>query len=276
MAFALTTSALAAEPAFDVVSVKLNKSNDPSHSNVPLGPGDVFAPTGGSFLATNFPLASYITFAYKIMGSQAVYFWPQLPKWVKEEHYDIQARAEGNPTKDELRAMMRALLADRFQMVVRRETREMPVFDLVIAGPGRLGSRLQAHPPDALCPAPPNTVDEFPIPCGGIYGQKASAPNHLRLGGRNIPMQLVADSFPTLGLGRPVFDKTGLKGNFDFTIDWAPDSRDPREPGEAGIADPSGPSFQLALKQQLGLELKPRKGPLEVLLLDRIEHPSAN
>jgi uncharacterized protein (TIGR03435 family) len=261
---------------FEVSSVKPNRSLSPSTSNVPLGPGDAFSPTGGFFSAVNFSLSSYISFAWRITASQAVFIWPQIPQWVKDERYDIQARAEGNPGKDDLRAMMRALLADRFKLAIRTEIRQVPLFFLVVSTPGKTGPHLRPHPNGGPCPAAHTGDDEFPVKCGGIYGQTPSAPNHLRMGGRNVGIELITESFPTLDLGRTVLDKTGLKGQFAFTIDWAPESRDPREPGLAGIPDPSGPDFFEALKQQMGLRLEPGKGSFGVMVVEHIERPSEN
>jgi uncharacterized protein (TIGR03435 family) len=87
------------------------------------------------------------------------------------------------------------------------------------------------------------------------------------MGGRNVTIQSIVECFPTLDLGRPVIDSTGLKGHFDFTLDWAPNRRD---------TDPSGPDFFEALKQQMGLKLSPQKGTLEILVLDHLERPSEN
>src|SRR5580692_5770822 len=88
------------------------------YSNFPLGPGDVYVQNGGLFSANNLPLVTYIFFAYKFIGNQAQYLLPQLPEWTKSEQFDIQARAAGNPGKDQMRLMMRALLADRFKLAV--------------------------------------------------------------------------------------------------------------------------------------------------------------
>jgi hypothetical protein len=85
----------AAAQTFEVASVKPSKSNDPPYSNFPLGPGDVYVPNGGLFSAKNFPLVTYIFFAYKIIGNQGQYLLPQLPDWTKREQFDIQARALG-------------------------------------------------------------------------------------------------------------------------------------------------------------------------------------
>ena len=139
--------------AFDVASVKQNKSapGSPVNSNIPLGPGDVYSPTGGLFSATNLPLATYGFFAYKISGNDLQSIVSQLPKWATTDRFDIQARAEGNPTKDQFRLMMQALLADRFKLAIHSETRQLPVFGLVLDKPGKLGPKLQIHPADSAC-----------------------------------------------------------------------------------------------------------------------------
>src|SRR5579872_742930 len=86
------------QPAFDVASVKPNKSENRPTTNVPLGPGDVYTPNGGFFSATNQPLAAYFYFAYRIMSNQRQYVQQQLPAWVSTERFDIKARVEGNPS----------------------------------------------------------------------------------------------------------------------------------------------------------------------------------
>jgi uncharacterized protein (TIGR03435 family) len=102
---------------------------------VPLGPGDVYPPNGGVFSGTNVPLISYIYFAYKVTGSQFQLLLPHLPKWVLTDRFDIEARANGNPTKDQMRMMMQSLLADRFKLSMHYETQELPAFALVLANP---------------------------------------------------------------------------------------------------------------------------------------------
>jgi hypothetical protein len=109
--------------AFDVASVRQN-SIGPDYgmnSNFPLGPGDVYAANGGQFRATNFSLLAYIEFAYKIDGNQDQFLVSQPPKWVLTSHFDIQAKAQGNPTKDQMRLMMQTLLADHFKLAVHYE-----------------------------------------------------------------------------------------------------------------------------------------------------------
>src|SRR5579863_1320465 len=94
---------------FDVASVKLNRSNGPSRSLFPLGPGDVYVPNGGFFNATGYNLFSYILFAYKMKGNDTQFLVPQLPEWAFNDRFDIQARAAGNPSKDDMRLMMQSL-----------------------------------------------------------------------------------------------------------------------------------------------------------------------
>src|SRR5579871_1667889 len=108
------------KPAFDVASVKQNKTGDPApYSNSPLGPGTVFVQTGGYFKATDLPLMTYIAFAYKIQGSEAKDLLSQLPDWVNTENYDIEAKtAKVGVTKDEMRLMMQSLLAERFKFTI--------------------------------------------------------------------------------------------------------------------------------------------------------------
>jgi uncharacterized protein (TIGR03435 family) len=99
-----------ATPRFDVASVKPNRSSEKAVSNFPLGPGEAYGNPGGSFSATNYPLITYIAFAYKITNAAGL---EKTPAWVGSERFDIVARAEGRPGKDQMRQMMRSLLAER-------------------------------------------------------------------------------------------------------------------------------------------------------------------
>lgn len=275
--------------AFDVASVKPDKTDAPLQSNVPLGPGDVFAPNGGYFNATNVPLWNYIFFAYKLKGNAAQSLMPQLPEWVRSDRFDIQARASGNPGKDDLRQMMRSLLADRFSLAVHYETREVPVLAFVLVKPGKLGPQLRQHQDDAPCPTNPSAqpgqapspltiAGGYPALCGGILGLPASVPGRMRIGARNVTLPFVADSLGAApGQGRPLIDRTGLTGTFDFTLEWTPDRQGAQPPGADAAPDPSTAlSFEEALREQLGIRLESRKGPVEMLIVDHIEHPSEN
>jgi hypothetical protein len=130
--------------AFDVASVKQNTAGQPErNSNISFGASDVFTPTGGLLSASNIPLIQYIIFAYKITADGAQAVTSQLPKWASTDRYDIQARAaESNPTKDQMRLMMQSLLSDRFKLAIHYETRQLPVFALVLDKAGENGEPL--------------------------------------------------------------------------------------------------------------------------------------
>ncbi len=298
----LMLSALAAQlgaqqqplPAFDVASVKPNNSDDPSKSNFPLGPGDVYVTNGGYFTASGFPLATYVAFAYKLIGSEAPAVLAQLPGWASTERFDIQAKTEGDPkkdTKDQMRLMMRSLLADRFKLATHYETREVPVFALTLQKPDKMGPKLQVHPADATCttvlspngpPSPPTgdlggmVTGGYPTQCGGLL-MMPPADGRLRGGARNITMPFIGNLLANMGgLGRPVVDRTGLSGTFDFVLDWAPEPNSIQQLGPDFLPDPNGPSFMDALKNQLGLKLESQKAPSQFLIIDHVEHPTAN
>jgi uncharacterized protein (TIGR03435 family) len=279
---------------FDVASVKSSKSNDPPYANFPLGPGDVYVPNGGLFSAKNFPLLTYIVFAYKIKGNQVQYLLTQLPTWVTSERFDIQARPEGNPGKDQMRLMMKFLLADRFKLAVHDEAREVSVLAFVLSKQGQTGSQLQPHPVDSQCetndaPSSASAFAQVPLPtqtiagglpalCNGIFGMPTSAPGRLRFAGRNVTIAFIADSLSaTTNLRRPMIDQTGLTGTFDFSLEWAREIPRPVQPGvDAPPPDLEGPSFEEALQQQLGIKLRSQKSTMNLLVVDHVEHPSKN
>jgi uncharacterized protein (TIGR03435 family) len=270
------------QPAFDVASVKPNKTADQANSNFPLGPGDAYTPNGGYFAATNLPLVSYIAFAYRIMGNQAQGFLDQLPAWVKEDRYDIRARATGNPGKDQMRLMMRSLLAERFKLAIHEEQRQASVLTLVVAKEGKLGPQIQPHPSGTPCPkdAPPDIASadpRFPLLCGGFLGMQASVPGRIRIGAREVTMDFMAKSFSGPdSAGHPVFDRTGLTGKFDFNLEWSPEIQGRVKPGAEDKVDRSGPTFAEALREQLGLKLVSQKTTVPVLVLDHVERPTEN
>lgn len=291
----IAASALAAldgqtTPAtFDVASVKPNTSNNPPYANFPLGPGDVYIPNGGYFSARGFPLVTYIVFAYKVIGNQAQYLLPQLPNWTKTERYDIEARTDGNPGKDQMRLMMRSLLADRFQLRTHYEEREVPVFAFELAKAGKLGSQLKAHLDDPPCTTdaqPSSTVPTLPngLPtlCNGIFPLPATIPGCLRIGARNVTLGFLADSLSAgSGLGRPMIDQTGLPGRFDFTLEFSRNVVQPAPGGPAASGnlmppDTSGPTLAQALRDQLGIKLSAQRSSIHVLVLDHVERPTPN
>jgi bla regulator protein BlaR1 len=273
---------------FDVTSVRPSKEGEPG-SNVPLGPGNVYTPSHGILSAKNQTLLTYLVFAYKLADYQQEAIRSSAPDWVLHDRYTIEARTEkSDATKDELRLMMRALLAERFKLAAHYEKREVRVFALVTVKEGSLGSKLRSHPAGAACAgaslksttADGQTRDlplqpekgSFPAVCSGILGLPASAQDRYSFGASNVSMSLIASALSSWGnLGRPVVDQTGLNGNYDFVMDYTPDPR----PSYATV-DSDGPSFMEALREQLGLRLEGRSAPVEFLALDHVEHPDPN
>lgn len=286
--FSLRAAPQETQPAFEVASVKPNKSEFGAYTNIPLGGESAYAPTGGVFSATNIPLALYIYFAYNLTGNQMKDAMATLPQWTFSERFDIQAHAASkSPTLSEVRAMLRSLLRDRFKFDAHYEMRQGPVFALVQRKNGRLGPSLRRHPADADCSArppysPAKAGTSFPALCGGLVPMTPNALGNAKGGASNVTMEYIASNLITMGhLDRPVVDRTGLKGTFDFSLEFVselpalpnlspqPDPVNPRP-------DPQGPSFTEALSDQLGLRLESSRGEVRVLLIDHVERPSEN
>ena len=294
--FAAALVAQETQPAisFEVTSVKPSGTEGRTQSVFPLGPGDVYVTNGGRFNATGFPLVTYVFFAYKILGNDSDGVRNQLPGWATTDLYDIEARTDGDPrkdTKDQMRMMMRSLLSDRFKMKTHYETREVSVFAAGLAKAGKTGPQLQAHSQSeaespcttVLTPGTTQVGGEtvkggYPTQCGGLLGMAPSAPGRVRVGARNITMDFLAKQLTGLGnLGRPVLDQSGLSGTVDFVLEWVPDALSANLPtGPDFTPDPNGPSFQQAVKDQLGLKLDSQKGSTQVLIIDHVERPGGN
>ncbi len=271
--------------SFDAASVKPNKSGSLRANNIGgLYRGAAYSPTGGLFSATRTPLEAYIMFAYDLTSDQVLRLESQSPNWIRDDNFDIQARAEGNPTRQQMQLMMQSLLADRFKLVVHTETKETPVYALALAKPGKTGPQLQPDnkpcpseptppPSGAPPPAPPmGPTAEFPTACGF---SAVVANGRWRSGGRHVTIESLALNMtgPATGVDRPVVDRTGLTGTYDFSIEFVPERNQPRPDFQY---DPEGPTYIEALKEQLGLKLEPQTGPVEVLVLDHAEEPSPN
>ena len=206
------------------------------------------------------------------------------PGWVSSEKYDVEAKMDevtadkvkklGEAQREPARQhMLQTLLADRFKLTVHRETKELPMYSLVVA---KGGSKLKEAKPD----------DTYPNGIKGLDGRPAPVGSHLMRMGRgeltaqSLGMEQVAHLL-TQQTGRTVVDNTGLKGNYDFTLHWTPDQSTPTLNGPGGGSDSttsseSGPSIFTAIQEQLGLKLESQKGPVEILVIDHIEKPSEN
>ena len=273
--------------SFDVASVKANHNAldaDPPRSNFALGPGNVYVKNGGYFSAANQPFTVYFGFAYRLMANERELVLPQLPEWASTERFDIQGRSPGHDTKDEMRLMMRSLLAERFKLKFHYETRQVPVYAAVLAKPGVTGPMLQPHPAAATCsttdPHPVTAadlpasmaklIDAMPNLCGGLFPIPSTSQGTRRMGARDITMGFFVNSFSLYGdLGKPTIDRTELKGTYDIAMEWSNEDKLPN-------GEPAGPSFQEALKQQLGLKLESQKGPIQVMIIDHLERPAGN
>jgi uncharacterized protein (TIGR03435 family) len=196
-----------------------------------------------------------------------------------DDLFDIEARAEGNPTKDQMRLMAQSLLADRFKLRVHFETREGPVFALSLVRPGQIGPKLRPHADGPACPdsfemvpianPPRNASDPFPPACG--VTQTTRTASGTLLGARDLTVEAFAEG-AIYGMGsltgevdKPVVDQTGLKGRYDFRLELPVGtfsfSLAPPNP-DAPPADPKGTPFLNALREQLGLKLVSSKGPI--------------
>jgi uncharacterized protein (TIGR03435 family) len=269
---------------FEVASVRQNKTNDKASMNVDPTSGDGMIPTGGLYSARNIVLVQYIAFAYKLTNRQLQSVVSQVP-WVSEDRFDIEARAEGNPTKDQYRLMMQSLLADRFKMAVHFETRQVPVYGLVLAKPGKLGPQLRLHrADDPVCttaaaasrgPAPVD-AEGFPERCGGPQSMKPSVPGRMKSGGRDVPMSRFAAIMTGVGVvDRPMVDQMELQGTVDYSLEWIQVAANVPF-GAEFHPDESAPTFEEALKEQLGIKMVTEKGPVDFFIVDHVEHASEN
>jgi uncharacterized protein (TIGR03435 family) len=269
-------------PSFEVASVRENKSDEKNYSNFPLNSGPQYDSIGGLFVARNMLLLQYIVFAYKPNMFQIQEFRSKLPDWTRSSHFDIQARASGSPTKDDMRLMMQSLLADRFQMKVHHETREVSVFALVLVKPGQTGPNLQPHPvddPECLKTQLPKSVaGAYPVACGAGASIAPRIEGDMATAGYNVSMEWVANALGGTAniVDRPVVDRTGLTGNYDFKVEFAPEPNNSASAGAALQDEPGGPSFADALKKQLGLKLVLQKMPIDIVVIDHLERPSEN
>jgi uncharacterized protein (TIGR03435 family) len=259
----------ASGPVFEVASVKANRSGT-------LQANAGFQPNGLNFI--NLPLKGIIQLAYRIPQPSKLV---GVPDWANTERFDIVARAGGTVEGDDLRLMLRALLADRFKMVARLEKRTVDVYSLVVAKKdGQPGEHLR--PTTSSCTPPAaaaargggaeTSAEGAPV---SLCGLRVRRPGTLVLEG--APIAQFANILSQTA-GRSVFNKTGLTGSFDIELTYAPDSQLPgaTADGAATTIDPNAPSLFTALQEQLGLKLESTQEPDEVLVVQRLERPSEN
>jgi uncharacterized protein (TIGR03435 family) len=262
-------------PAFEVASVKPNNSGDFRRG---MGP----AP-GGRFSAINVPLRELIAFAYGVPNARANLQVVGGPPWINTARFDVQAVAAGGAIPPgQAGPMVSAMLAERFKLEIHRESREVPIYQLVLdRGDKRLGTQLRPSaidcqarraargrgiPPPAPQGPPPDPTTIRPT-CG-----LRLTPG--RFAGDAVPLSQLAEGLAP-SVGRLIVDRTGLTGYFDLDLEWTPDQAgQPRPDGADTVADVDARSIFTALREQLGLQLEPTKGPVDVVVIDRVEHPS--
>jgi uncharacterized protein (TIGR03435 family) len=256
-------------PTFDVSSVKPNKDG---------GPSSVRVTPGGMLSVTNNTLRNIIRNAWNITNDQIV----GGPEWIDTERFDITAKASKPFGQDEARAMLQALLAERFGLATHHETRELPVYLLVLARKdGALGPQMKKADVDcaALFAAVtaggkmPERLPNGNLPCG--ISVRANQGQGL-VTGNGVAMEQLARNLVG-GVGRIVVDRTGLAGYYDINLTFAADGPPPAPGAPAGPApDSTGPSLFTAMQEQLGLKLDPGRAPISVLVIDHVQRPAAD
>ncbi len=253
--------------SFEAASVKVSQPSTPFRMRGGPGSSDP-----GQFTYTNVSLKDVVAKAYGLEGYQLA-----CPNWLADARYDIVAKVPASATRAEFQAMLQNLLSDRFQMTVHRETKELPIYAMVVAKNGPKLKVSGAEPEAATGDAPEvNTVsqgkDGLPVMPAGyqghLIGMKLPSGTMLRAKGEPLP-----DFAKTLSalLDRPVFDLTGLTGKYDFGIKWTP-----VEANALAASDP-GPDVFEAMQMQLGLRLDPRRAPVAMVVVDHVEKvPSEN
>jgi uncharacterized protein (TIGR03435 family) len=225
---------------------------------------------GGGVVITNMTLKEMIVLAWRVQPFQI----SGGPSWLDSLHFDVTAKPETRPAPLELPLMLQALLEERFQLALHRETKELPVYALVLARKdGKLGPGMK-EAKEGACPPPdpnrplPRPGERQELPCGGMRMSPQS------YSGVSVPVANLAQPLSRL-LGRTVIDKTGLTAKFDIDVEWTPDETLALPTGAAASSG-AGPSIFTAFQEQLGLKLENQKGPVEILIIDRAEKPTEN
>jgi uncharacterized protein (TIGR03435 family) len=236
---ALSSLAGAQSLAFEVASVRPRNTADAGRgrSSIDSAPG--------SLTIRNASLSSCIKWAYHVMDYQIAG-----PAWLQIDKYDITAKSAGPAPMDQLRQMLQTLLAERFQLLFHRETKELPVYVLVAAKSG-----------PKLHKAEPGGNTSMKGENGSFVFQSTSMP------------QFVEDLSTLRQVDRPVLDRTGIPGIFDFNLKFGESNEEMKRALIAG----DGASIFTLIQEQLGLKLEARKGPVEMLVIDRVERaPTEN
>ncbi len=233
----------AQSPAFEAASVRLNRSGGMTQ----------LRPEPGRLTASNMTLRGLVRYAYDVRDVQI----EGGPSWFDSDHWDIAATAGRDVSDDERKKMLQTLLTERFQIGMRREMKDLPVYALRVA---KNGPKMKAN------------ADGSPM----RVQMEVSGTGFSQLVGQNVPLARIVMILanPT---GRIVIDHTGIEGNFDFKLEWVPDAAHmPLINGAKPEGSMEGPSIFTAVQEQLGLKLEATKGPVEILVIDRAEKAAEN
>jgi uncharacterized protein (TIGR03435 family) len=251
-------STAAPHPTFDAFEVATIKSTPPDWH----GGRFIRMESAHQFVARNHTLKTLVQAAYNLNPRAISGGAP----WIDSDHYDILAKTPGDvrPNLEEQMSMLRNLLAERFKLTLHREQKELAHYALTVA---KSGPKLKESTvsPDASPEGPPPLIFVVALPV-------------IRLPGRYATMAELASVMQRAALDRPVVDQTGLSGRYDFDLEFVPDeSQFGGMLGKvAGADDSAKPGLFAALQEQLGLRLEAVKGPIEALVIDRVEKPSEN
>jgi uncharacterized protein (TIGR03435 family) len=229
---------------FEVASIKASKQGGRGRS--------LLTDPAGRFTTENATLRAIIVFAFGVRDFQI----SGGPSWLDSDRFDIVAKPQNRSTPAQVPQMVQSLLVDRFKLKFHRETKEMPVFALVV---GKNGPKLKPTKPE----------DDASRSNRGFQGGRGE------LNALGADMAALATRLSAI-VGRPVIDRTGLTGRFDFKLQWEPDTPVQMRSPDGPVADSEhGPSIFTAV-QQLGLKLENQKAPVEIMVIDSVEKPSAN
>src|SRR5882724_1989156 len=298
-------------PAYEVASIKPTKS---ASGNRFFRMGFSYTPDG--LTAENVTVLMLVQSAYGVNKDRM----SGIPDWFNTEHYDIDAKMDAESAealkkldKDQLKIvrqkMLQALLAERFKLTVRTETKDLPIYNLVIA---KSGLKMQESKPED--PATKDSKDAKDAALNSALSQAKAANVPVRVGdggggktislgpggggnvsfsavrnggglrstsGKGVPIDNLVSTLASAA-GRPVIDKTGLTGKYDYKLEYSADSGSAVAPGgdstgaAAPDSEPSGPNIFTAVQEQLGLKLESGKGPVAIVVIDHVEKPSGN
>jgi uncharacterized protein (TIGR03435 family) len=246
-------------PAFDAFEVATVKPTPPDDYR---GARLFKMPSAHQFIAKNYPLRMLIALAFNL-PLRAI---SSGPDWIDSDHYDIVAATPGEakPTLDEQMSMLQKLLADRFNLTFHREKKEFSIYAITIANNGP--KLKQSTAPADEAPALISTV--YPAASGGI--------DRVVMPGHNATVAQFASVLQRVVLDRPVVDQTGLSGKYDFELEWTPDETQFGGTLPQGPPDTDRPGLFAAVQQQLGLRLEATRGPIDTMVINRVEKPTEN